>query len=146
MSSRSALNNLRRFFPNIRVVKDARSDSYVEVTRKDLNSARVRDHKTCAMAVACKRKFHADGAIISLGTAYVVKGDTAIRYRVPESVSREIVSFDRNGGFKQGEYHLRAPAPSQRLGTVRKKHTGEKHPHRRVKFHFTDDIRASLRA
>ena len=144
---RSVLDNVRRFFPKARVVKDARVDSYIEVTRKDLNSAHVRDHKTCAMAVACKRKFHADGVLISVGVAYVVMGDTFTRYRVPESVGREVVSFDRNGGFRPGEYHLRAPSRSQRLGATRYKRTGKKNPHTQGHFrHFTDDIRASLRA
>src|SRR5438132_1949272 len=140
---RSVLDNVRRFFPEVRVVKDAKHDSLVEVSRYDSNSAVVRSHKACAMAVACKRKFHADGMIVSVGTAYVVKGKSATRYRLPESVSREVVSFDRNGGFSPGEYRLVAPKESQRLGATRNRYTGKRNPKKGGKFrHFTKDIRA----
>src|ERR1700734_609460 len=74
-----ALSIVKEFFPNALTVKDAKEPITVQVTKGDNNSAKVRDHKACAMAVACKRAEHADGVIVSVMTAYVIKGTTATR-------------------------------------------------------------------
>lgn len=140
----SALKIVQKFFPEVTSVKDADEQAHIEVTKRDGSSAAVRNHKACAMAVACKRKFNLDGVIVSVKTAYLVKGKHATRYSMPESVSREVVSFDRNGGFSPGEYRLDAPSPSIRLG----KHQGGKSSHvfkKNHKFrHQTDGIRTAL--
>lgn len=142
----TAVKIVRQFFPKVTEVKDARKSIWVEVTAKDSASANVKDHKSCAMAVACKRMQAADGVIVSMATAYVVKGRNAIRYKIPDSVSREIVSFDRKAGFTPGMYQLSAPSPSSRLGGSQQrgsqKHSGKgrKVPRR----HHTDGIRTVL--
>lgn len=98
------------------------------------------------MAVACKRKMHADGVIVSMETAYVIKGNKAVRYRVPPSVQREIVSFDREAGFAAGEYMLATTLPCNRLGESEP----DRGPHLRTngkapKFrHMTTGIRTVL--
>jgi hypothetical protein len=104
-----AIHNVRKFFPKVTRVNDATKAIEIEVTEHDDKVARKKDHAECAMAVACKRKLHADGVIISRSVAYVVKGTEATRYKVPESVSREVVSFDRGGGFGIGTYELKVP-------------------------------------
>jgi hypothetical protein len=91
----------------------------VEVTKADASSKAVRDHAGCAMAVACKRKFHLDSVIISRSVAYLVKGSQARRFKLPVSVSREVVSFDRGAGFSPGEYELSKVEKSNRLGMNR---------------------------
>ncbi len=106
----NALTIVQQFYPDVRHVKDAIRPLRIEVTKEDAESRAVRKHKDCALAVACKKMEMVDGAIISVAAAYLVKGDTAIRYKVPQSVAREIVSFDRSGGFEQGEYWLDKPA------------------------------------
>src|ERR1700688_3313049 len=93
-----ALAIVRKYFPKVKEVEDASEPITVEVTNKDNQSAAVRNHESCAMAVSCKRKMKADGVIVSIGTAYVIKGETAYRYRVPPAIQREIVSFDREAG------------------------------------------------
>ena len=140
----SALNIVQRFFPDVTVVKDATDETIIEVTAADEAHATKRNHKSCAMAVACKRKFNLDGVIISVKTAYLVKGRIARRFKFPESVSREVVSFDRNGGFAPGEYRLVPPSKGQRLGTKggNTKHTGT--GHKKVMSHFTTGIRTVL--
>lgn len=116
----SALRNVQKYFPEVTQVEDADKSVILDVTKGDVAKAERRAHKTCAMAVACKRALEADGVIISVKTAYVIKGKKAQRYRLPESVSREIVSYDRDSQFAPGEYHLSKPEPSTRLGAVRK--------------------------
>lgn len=93
-----ALRLVQKYYPEVTKVIDGKKPIRVEVTKKDSNSAAVRDHKACAMAVACKRKLNLDGVLISVSTAYLVKGKKATRFQLPPSVSREVVSFDRHGG------------------------------------------------
>ena len=76
----SALSIVQQLFPNVNKVVDAKKDINIEVTKSDTTSATVRNHKACAMAVACKRKLKLDGVIMSVSTAYLVTGDKATRY------------------------------------------------------------------
>lgn len=141
----NAYHIVRKLFPDVQHIKDSDEKTTIEVTKKDNSSATVRNHKSCAMAVACKRKFNLDGVIISIHTAYLIKGKTATRYFVPESVSREIISFDRNGGFAEGEYTLNKVPKNHRLGDYHAPAKNEKHTSRKViRRHFTQGIRTSL--
>jgi hypothetical protein len=101
-----ALSIVNKYFPEVTEVEDAEDAITVEVTKHDESVATRKAHKTCAMAVAAKREMHLDGVIISVKTAYMVKGKKAIRFSVPEHVSREVVSFDRGAGFQPGKYKL----------------------------------------
>jgi hypothetical protein len=112
----SALNNVRKFFPQVKTVVDSTRNAVIEVTRGDASSRAVKNHSACAMAVACKRKFKLDGVIISRSVAYLIKGNKARRFKLPESVSREVVSFDRGAGFQPGKYHLEKIPESVKLG------------------------------
>ncbi len=120
----TALEVVRKFFPEVNDVQDAGRNATIEVTEKDQRTAHKKSHKTCAMAVACKRKFECDGVVISVNRAYLVKGRVARRYMLPESVSREVVSFDRHGEFEPGEYELGKVPPSSRLDRIIKKGNG----------------------
>jgi len=100
----TSLAIVKKFFPNVSTVSDAKKTVRVEVTKKDSNSSTVKNHKGCAMAVACKRTFDLSGVVISRDRAYLVTGEKAVRYALPESVSREVVSFDRNAGFAEGTH------------------------------------------
>jgi hypothetical protein len=144
----SALSIVKQFFPKVTKVNDADKPISIEVTKADNNSAQVRNHNACAMAVACKRKLKLDGVIVSIGTIYTIKGDTATRYRVPQSVSREIVSFDRDAGFSEGEYQIVPVPKNDRLGKGHSypKTTGSKTgPGLKKRFaHFTTGIRSAL--
>lgn len=112
----TSLRIVKSYFPNVTKVRDADKPIHIEVTDADNKSSKVRNHNGCAMAVACKRTFNLSGVIVAVKTAYLIKGNEAVRYSLPESVSREIVSFDRDAGFSVGEYHLDAPIKSHRLG------------------------------
>ncbi len=142
-----ALNIVRRFFPQVENVEDATIPLTIEVTQSDSNNAKLKNHSGCAFAMACKRAQKADGVIVSIKTCYVVRGNRAVRYRFNESVSREVVSFDRKGGFDPGLYAMRPPAHGERLGEIRTgRDTGERGNGKRpTKFrHKTGGIRTSL--
>src|SRR5437660_9472630 len=98
---RVALRKVRKFFPQVESVRDATKPINIEVSARDSDHAKLKDHNHCALAVACEKKMHADGVIISVKTAYVVKGKRAIRYKLLETTAREVVSFDRKGGLVQ---------------------------------------------
>jgi hypothetical protein len=115
---KSALGIVRKYHPNVTQVRDAKRDARIEVTSQDCKGGTRKGPSSCAMAKAFMREY--DGAIISLSTAYLVRGKRAYRYHVPHSVSREIVSFDRSKKFSPGEYSLKAPSKQLRLGCQRR--------------------------
>lgn len=140
----NALVRVRKLFPNVTAVVDATEDIDIKVTRADTQTKAVRNHSECALAHACRRAMRADGAMINVTSAYVIKGNTATRYKLPESVSREIVSFDREAAFEPGDYHLHTPPPSAKLGTPSRSgaRTGYKTGNgKSIKYHVTENVR-----
>jgi hypothetical protein len=142
-----ALTNVQKFFPKVTRVTDATKPLEIVVTAQDDKVSRKLDHAGCAMAVACKREFKLDGAIVSRCVAYLVKGDEAVRYDVPERATREVISFDRGGGFNPGEYTLQKPEyglgerHSGDMGEGVKSHSGNLHK----RFHrYTANVRTPL--
>jgi hypothetical protein len=149
------LRNVQRHFPQVTTVKAAENNLEIEVLPSDEKASKRRNHEECAMAVACKRAYKADGVIIARSVAYLVKGTLAIRFLIPESVSREITSFDRGGPFNPGTYHLQKPNPAmdpeyrkkinaarERDPKEKKNGKGQKKLHK--KRHITQGIRAIL--
>jgi hypothetical protein len=143
----TALGIVRHFFPKVKKVSDADENVTIEVTERDSNSAHVKDHNACALAVACKRQLGLTGVIISTSRVYLIRRNQATRYLVPPSVAREIVSFDRKAGFAEGQYRLCKPAKTSRLGRSRgggsstQSRSGQKYS----RFvHMTADVRSVL--
>jgi hypothetical protein len=131
----TALAIVRKHFPQVKEVLDAVKPVTIEVNHSDASSKAVKNPLICAFAKACERTFTADGVIIGLTTSYIIKGKIATRYRNPETVSREIVSFDRKAGFEEGTYLLSAISPAQRLGA---EHRGGKYTGKGTRrFHHT---------
>jgi hypothetical protein len=122
---RVALGVVQKFAPKVKTVTDADDDLLVNVTEKDYKTSVKKNHGECAMATAVKRQESAASVIISASIAYVIKGTHATRYKVPEAVSKEVVSFDRGASFEPGDYKLKAMPKSGRLGTYRGKDTRE---------------------
>lgn len=119
------LGRLRKAFPRVKYIADLTAPIEIHVEAQDQKGARTLDHASCAMARACARELRADGAYVGLSKAYVVFGEYAVRCDVPESVSREVVSFDRRGGFSTGTYALSAVSEGNRLGIPKsQKRTG----------------------
>lgn len=110
---------VQKRFPRVTRVKDAKHPIRLTVKPQDSQNGIKVSPESCALAQAAKRELKADGAIINLSSSYVIKGTTAIRYKTSELVSREIVSFDRGGGFAAGRDYLLTVFPkSSRLGNM----------------------------
>jgi hypothetical protein len=62
----NSLAMVKRHFPKVESVEDADKPIIVEVTDDDVAHANIKDHETCALAIACKRSFKADGVIIGM--------------------------------------------------------------------------------
>lgn len=146
--ARSALKFVQDRFPQVRTAVDADKPIQIEVLPEDVKQSTRKNHRACAMAVACKRSMHLDGIIVSVKVAWLIKGKKATRYTIPPSVSREITSFDRGAGFMPGTYQLSRPSSTHRLGNG---HVGGPDPRNREKArkrpavrHYTTGIRAIL--
>lgn len=109
------VSRIRRFAPQVDRVADANRPIMVRVTPGDIRKADKKDPSNCAMACSFRRAGF-DAAIIHPTKAYLIKGTLAIRYHVPESVLREIVSFDRHADFKAGVYQLSAIYKTDKIG------------------------------
>lgn len=144
---RNALTTVRKFFPSVSRVLDADENLLIDVTAADEKISRKGDHAECAMAIACKRKLKVSGVIMARSIAYLIKNDVATRYSVPGSVSREITSFDRGGGFEAGTYELVKPTPSARLDAQESKGYTDGPSKQKPTFrHLTANIRAVIGA
>lgn len=108
---------IKRAYPNVKTIIDAKRQVSIHVTENDCKNGEAMEPTECALAKAVKRQFHADVAIIGLGCSYIIKGDKATRFRTPERVQREIVSFDRSKDFASGDYKLSVMSPTARFGS-----------------------------
>lgn len=116
----SALTTVRKFFPNVEEVVDAKESIVINVKELDSRRSSKKDPANCALVHACKRMKIADAAIIGISFSYLIKGTKATRYKTSQSVGREITTFDRHGEFAAGEnYRLSRIAPRERLGAGR---------------------------
>jgi hypothetical protein len=147
---RIALGVVRKFAPKVTKVTDADGDLLINVTDRDFKGGRKKDHGDCALAVAAKRQEGATQVIVSSSMAYVIKGNHATRYKVPEAARKEIVSFDRGASFETGDYVLKAPPKSARLGVYRGPATDSSNSHSgklaKRFIHHTANVRESLKA
>lgn len=142
MSGQKALAIVQKYHPSVTRVVDAKRSIVITVTERDCKTAKRMAPDHCALATACEREY--DGAIISLSTAYLIKGTVAERYKVPHAVSREIVSFDRHQDFAAGDYWLNAPSETARLGPREYPQPKKKKRYAREKgrYHHTTGIRS----
>lgn len=144
------LGIVRKFFPNVNKVTDADDDLVVEVTAQDVKHSSKKDHIRCAMAVATQRQLHSTGMIVSPSMAYVVTKKHAVRFRLPEAIRKEIVSFDRGAGFEPGQYKLEKPPKSARLGSRSERTESKSKNHsssgKKRFVHLTQGLRTSIRS
>lgn len=141
----SALDIVRKYHPKVKKVVDALEPVVIQVTKADCVAGGNRQPNACALAKAARRVF--EGAIVSVTRAYLVKGEVATRYMLPESVSREIVAFDRDARFEPGEYTLNRPSRYEGLGkshqqAPRKDAGSARYANDRPRHHKTSGVRA----
>lgn len=114
--SNKMLNWAAKTFPQVKVAHDAYTPIRIRVQSRDATAAKQKAPNECAFAKAACRELDADGAYIGIKESCVIVGNKVIRFQTPESVRREIVSFDRHRDFRAGEYQLSAVCPGRRLG------------------------------
>lgn len=144
---------LRTYFPDVNKVADGTKPVRVEITEEDCQSGKRSDPESCAMARACRRELGCDGILVWASVAWIIKGNTAVKYMVPASLSREIAIFDRGAEFMPGVYHLR---PVSRTSSIkdasreRKRGADRRAKHGKTKtayvYHKTANIRVSTKA
>lgn len=105
---------------NIEIL-DASAPLTLEVKRGDITKALAKNSKCCAYARAAKRLPDVERAYFFRSTAYLEYPDKMVRYRLPPSVQKEIVSFDRAKVMAPGRYQLSIARPSDEIGAVRKR-------------------------
>ena len=118
--------SIKEQFPRVTKVFEARTPVDVQVTARDNQGGKPGDAMNCAMARAVCREFKAEAAVIGTTYSYVISGNTAVRYKTPVTLQREMTSFDRNHDFRPGRYGLSAMSPSQTLGAKRKANKANK--------------------
>lgn len=136
--------SVRRMFPNVTSAVDAAAPIEISVNRKDCKTAKKFDPTECALARAAKRELHVEGVIIGIGSSYIIKGDTAVRFDTPQSVKREIISFDRHHDFAPGDYYLTPKPPSNRFGVQHEKRTGRKGGNHKAKRKIHQSARVRI--
>lgn len=136
--------SVSRMFPNVTKAVDAGAPVEISVNRKDCKTAKKFDPTECALARAAKRELHAEGVIIGMGSSYIIKGDTAVRFDTPQSVKREIVSFDRHGDFAPGDYYLTPKPPSNRFGVQRENRKNRKGGNHKAKRKIHQSARVRI--
>lgn len=132
--------SIKRLFPQVEHAFDSADAVEISVNKNDCKNATKLNPAECALARAAKREFQADGVIVGISTSYIIKGKEAMRFSTPESVSREIISFDRHHDFAPGEYYLRPKSASQRFGENTHKGGGKNKTARR-KVHNSARVR-----
>ena len=138
--------SVKRLFPQVTSAIDSTKPVEVSVSAKDCRDAEKLNPSECALAHAAKRELHADAVIIGMSTSYVIKGKTAVRFHTPESVRREIVSFDRHQDFAPGDYYLTPKSPGSKLGVYpyKLRPNREQKPAKR-KVHHSARVRVLVR-
>ncbi len=112
--------------------EDAKTNLLVTLNQSDITKAKMKDSKNCAFACAVKRQMpNVEKAYFFRSTAWLEMATKIVRYHLPQSVQKEIVSFDRSGMSEVGIYSLTAPRGSNtmdRQNTRSKKRIGRHKP------------------
>ena len=139
------INRLNKYFPKVETVVDSNEHVSITVKERDCQGATLSNFCECALARAARRELKADGALIGITYSYVIYGNKAVRFKTPQSVGRELVSFDRNGDFDQGTYALSPISKSQKLG-VRRGNTNSDNPGTKIpRYHVHQSGRVRRR-
>jgi|SRR6185436_5721446 len=93
-------------------VVDATGHVHVVVTDNDVVNAKKANSKHCALARASLRIPGVNAAYFFRSVAFLEFEDRMVRFALPPSVQKEIVSFDRAQIFDAGKYQLSPMSPS----------------------------------
>jgi len=87
-------------------VVDAENPIIVTVTKDDVVKAKKKDSTMCALSRASARLPGVRRGYFFRSMAYLEYANRMVRYVLPPSVQKEIVSFDRSQMFAEGAYQL----------------------------------------
>lgn len=96
-------------------VVEAKLPIRVHVSDEDVILAKKKDSKHCALARAAARVPNVKAAYIFRSRAFLEYPDRIVRFLLPQSTQREIISFDRANIFASGVYQLSAVGPATTL-------------------------------
>lgn len=133
----------RRMIDGLPII-DATESLDLCVNKEDISRSRSKNPAECAAAKAISRQLHTE-VRVHVSRTYVKKGKHWERYNTPQSVAREIISFDRGASFTPGDYTLSPVSESNRLGTYRGKSSKGNGKKRRKPRIVTAGIRPSAR-
>jgi hypothetical protein len=106
-------------------LKEGTDHLEIELTAGDIKAARRKDAQNCAFAQSVKRTERAVAAYVFRTKFYIeYKDKTIVRYILPPSMQKEVVSFDRSGEMDPGHYRL-SPIPKS-LTLDRQRAAGKK--------------------
>lgn len=108
-----------------RDVVDATEPIQVTINKRDITLGKKKNAHGCAAAIALCREHHADEAVVHFSRAYVRRGNTWYRYRVPQMLRSEVVAFDRGGEFQPGDYLLKAIEPAHKLNSRKRRNSSK---------------------
>lgn len=133
------LNRKTRQLEGMKIV-DGTHPIKLRIKACDITGSKKADAENCAAARALKREFGSEVRVY-LTRTYVKAGKVWQRFITPQSISREIVAFDRGARFEPGEYLLNAPSKTQRLGMSRASGPMKKKGTSTRPRHFTASVR-----
>lgn len=102
-------------------VVDAKEPLLLEVKQRDIDKAVPMNSKVCAFARACERSMPVEAAFFFKSVAWLEYKDKIVRYLLPASMQKEIVSFDRSRKMEPGVYQLSAVHKTETLAAKEKK-------------------------
>lgn len=94
-------------------ILDGKERVLVTVTATDIVKAKKADSKDCALSRATMRLPGVNAAYFFRSTAFIEYPDRIVRFSLPSSVQKEIVSFDRAQIMAPGVYQLTPVAPNR---------------------------------
>jgi hypothetical protein len=96
-------------------VRDAKGPLHVHITKADVKNSKAKDPAHCAAAVAICREHPGAHAKVYLSRTLVrpLGAKEWTRYKTPQALRTEIVSFDRAKAFDAGDYKLVPLCPSE---------------------------------
>lgn len=97
-------------------VVDATIDAIVTIKPVDIKGAKRKSETGCAAARAICRQEHVEEARVHLSRTLIKRKTKWQRYSTPPCLRTQLALYDKAGIFDAGDYPLKAPPPSQRLG------------------------------
>jgi len=127
-------------------IENAKKALHLIITEQDVQEGNFRDPEGCVIARSCVRNGIVQKAKVYISTTYIQVKDKWYRYRTPQALQRELVSFDRGGEFYPGKYKLIPVSPShqstgRRQGTKGKGGIKEVYAGKRPTPHVTESVR-----